>query len=147
MEQRDLITDNLQVSENTAHILGQTVRWARFLAIVGFAMTGFMLLASYVLPELIAMNRYTMPEMNVPVQGLRINMIIVAILMFIPCLFLFRFSTRMKDALTNHHQEAFDESIQNLKSTFKFYGILTIIILSIYALALVVGLMVTLFEM
>jgi hypothetical protein len=36
-------------------------------------------------------------------------------------------------------QENFDESLMNLKSMFKFYGILTIILFSFYALVFVIA--------
>lgn len=147
MNERDLITDNLQISEQTAVVLSQSARWAKFLSIVGFVMTGFMILASFILPGLLARNTYAMPDMVFPVQGLRINFIIMAVLLFIPCLFLFRFSTRMKEALENNRQDLFEDSFQNLKSTFKFYGIVTIIVLSIYTLALLVGMLIAMFAL
>ncbi len=147
MNERDLITESLQITDQTAGVLNQSARWAKFLSIVGFVMTGFMILASFILPELLARNTYAMPEMTVPVQGLRINFIIMAVLLFIPCLFLFRFSTKMKEALADNNQYIFEESFRNLKSTFKFYGIVTIIVLSIYALALVVGMLIAMFTL
>jgi hypothetical protein len=45
----------------------------------------------------------------------------------------------MKSAAKTVSQDNFEESLMNLKSMFKFYGIFTIIILSFYALAFIVG--------
>ena len=45
----------------------------------------------------------------------------------------------MQAAVKMVSQENFDESLMNLKSVFKFYGIFVIIILSFYALAFIIG--------
>ncbi len=45
----------------------------------------------------------------------------------------------MQAAVRGVSQENFDESLMNLKSMFKFYGIFTIILLAFYALAFIVG--------
>jgi hypothetical protein len=66
--------------------------------------------------------------------GLTVVYLICALLFFFPCLYLYRFSVKMKLALASVSQENFDTSLQNLKSLLKFYGILTIVMLSIYAL-------------
>jgi hypothetical protein len=65
--------------------------------------------------------------------------------MFFPALFLFNFSTKMRRALGNNDQPVMVESLKNLKSYFKYYGILAIIGLSFYALvilAAIIGVMV-----
>jgi len=42
-------------------------------------------------------------------------------------------------ATKNFSQENFDDALMNLKSMFKFYGIFTIAILSLYALIIIVS--------
>ncbi len=48
----------------------------------------------------------------------------------------------MQSAVKTVNQENFDESLMNLKSTFKSYGVFTIIILSVYAL-IIIGTIIT----
>jgi uncharacterized membrane protein (DUF485 family) len=62
-------------------------------------------------------------------------------LYFFPCLFLFRFASKMKHALAANDQAQLNTSFQNLKSLFRFVGILTIIFLAFYAIAIVFGLL------
>jgi hypothetical protein len=62
--------------------------------------------------------------------------ILIALLWFFPCLHLFHFANKMKLALTGNDQEMLNTSFKNLKACFKFMGIITIIVLSFYALAL-----------
>jgi len=45
----------------------------------------------------------------------------------------------MQSAAKTVSQENFDESLMNMKSMFKFFGIFTIIMLSFYAVAFIVG--------
>ena len=66
----------------------------------------------------------------------------IAVLYFFPCLFLYRFSVRLKAALRDNDQVKLNQSLKSQKSLFKFVGILTIIVLAFYALALL-GVVVT----
>jgi hypothetical protein len=72
--------------------------------------------------------------------------LVLAILFFFPCLFLYRFSIKVPSSLRVINQEQFEESLMNLKSTFKFYGIVCIVILSFYALAIIVGIIGAMFH-
>jgi len=47
----------------------------------------------------------------------------------------------MQVAVKETSQETFDESLMSMKSMFKFYGILTIVLLSLYALIFVLGML------
>lgn len=142
MEQQDLISGDLKMTATVYALLKETARWARFLAVTGFVIVGFMIIAAVILPEMLSTVRYRELEdsiqQNFTATGIRINLIILALLLFFPCMFLFRFALKMQEALVNSRQESFEESFQSLKSTFKFYGILTIVILAIYGLAIIV---------
>jgi hypothetical protein len=65
----------------------------------------------------------------------------MAVVLFFPSLYLNRFSSRMKIALSAMNQENFDESLRNLKSLLKFYGIFTIIMLSFYVLVFIISML------
>ena len=66
--------------------------------------------------------------------------ILFAVLYFFPCLYLLRFSNKMKLALVADDQEMLTDSFRNLKALFRYVGILTLIILAFYALAIVFSL-------
>jgi predicted RND superfamily exporter protein len=65
--------------------------------------------------------------------------ILLAVLYFFPCLYLLRFSNHMKVALATEDQTRLTTAFENLKSVFKFIGVLTIVILGIYVLAFLFG--------
>jgi hypothetical protein len=141
MENLDLLNNDLQVSPASQNFLNETAKWGKFLAIVGFIFCGLMVIAAFFLPALLL----TMPPYN-QIAGATTAMasvftivyLILAVILFFPCLYLYRFSVKMKLALGSVSQENFETSLQNLKSVFKFYGIFTIVILSFYALIFVV---------
>ena len=76
-----------------------------------------------------------MPAMNGGVLGF--FFLLGALILFFPTYYLFSFSSKMRRALRNNEQAVLTESFKNLKSFFKFYGILVIIVLSVYTLALI----------
>lgn len=136
----------LGIDQTSKMHLSEAARWARFLAIVGFVVCGLVVLLGIFAGSILSsmMERYGGNEFRE--SGTRgftgvISFIYIcmAVLYFIPCLFLFRFANHMKAALVTDQQETLNNSFQNLKAMFRFVGILTIIILSIYALVLLVG--------
>ena len=70
--------------------------------------------------------------------------IVYAILLgviMIPSFYRLRFSNKMLLALESNDQFTLNEAFANLKSFSKFWGILTIILISFYAIALLINLM------
>ena len=63
----------------------------------------------------------------------------MALLLFFPAYYLFNFSTKLRRAVYNNDQPVLTESLKNLKSFFKFYGILVIVLLSFYILIFIAG--------
>jgi len=63
----------------------------------------------------------------------------MAVLWFIPNLYLFRFASKIQQAVRLSESLQVGEGLKNLKSYFKFLGILFIIVLCFYALAFIGG--------
>lgn len=142
MEKLDLLNDDLQVSPVSQSFLTEAARWGKFLAIAGFIFCGFIVVTAFFIPTIYSnlsrLNGLGAEMINNAAFGVSVIYFIAALVLFFPCLFLFRFSVKMKMALTTISQENFEDSLKNLKSLFKFYGILTIILLSFYALVFVI---------
>jgi|SRR5665647_184359 len=143
MESFDLLNNDLQVSASAQSFLSDSARWGKFLAIIGFIFCGFMIVIAFFVPALI-MN---LPPYNAMASGLSASItagmtvvyLLLALLFFFPCLYLFKFSVKMQASLNSMSQENFEESLKNLKSMFRFYGICTIVMLSIYALIFLIA--------
>lgn len=118
----------LEWNDSIHRYLWETAVWAKFLAIVGFVIIGLFVLGSFWVGNLInsISNDYEFPK-----SISTIFYLIFAILYFIPSLLLFNFSIKTRKALKEDDQISINEGFSNLRSFFKYVGILTIIFLSI----------------
>lgn len=126
----------LKISDDAKTFILETARWAKFLAIVGFVFLGLMLIAAFPMMVLGA----ALPGMATSGAGAGLLYLLMVVLYFFPTYYLYSFSNKVKVGLMNSNQTELDAGFENLKSTFKFMGILMIIVLGIYALALVFAL-------
>jgi hypothetical protein len=62
--------------------------------------------------------------------------LLVALLYFFPVYYLFQFSVKMKAALAQQSSELLQQAFENLKSHYKFMGILMIVVLGFYVIIL-----------
>lgn len=144
MEQtQDSSLFGLSLDPNGKAHLAEAARWAKFIAIVGFIMCGLVVLFgiffSSIFANLSSSARYTPYDTYSQGAGsfatmMAIIYIVIAVIWFFPFLFMFRFAGKMKLALAANDQEALNTSFQNLKIMFRYVGIITIIVLSIYVI-------------
>lgn len=126
----------LQIDHENNGYLNEVARWAKFLAIVGFVFTGLATLG--LLISLFVRSSYE--SLYAPFwqqSGAVLVMIGFLLLCFFPCLYLFKFSNKMKLALSTDDQYSMTTAFKNLKSYFKFVGIFTIVILAIYVIVII----------
>lgn len=135
----------LQLDQQSISYMGETARWAKFLSIVGFVMCGIMILFALFFGSIISTfsklggaDVLSGAERVGYTFGVTVVYIVIALLFFFPCLYLFNFAAKMQMALRNNDQINLNTAFGNLKSCFKFVGILTIIILSFYLLGTIV---------
>ena len=139
MEQSNNLFE-LHVDHNGSSFLREIAKWSKFLAIVGFVMIGILLLAIVFAGSTMAtlMSGTAYGDAGGIVGVIYISVVgAMMLIYFFPCLYLFRFATKMQVALRNNDQDTLNASFENLKSCFKFMGIFMIIVLSIYALIFV----------
>ena len=143
MENLDLLSNDLQVSPLAQSYLTESARWGKFLAVMGFIFCGIMIIVAFFIPvyltQLPPYNTMSSQFSSVMKAAMTVIYLLLAFLLFFPCFYLYKFSVKMQSAVKVVSQENFDESLMNLKSMFKFYGIFTIIVLSFYALAFIIG--------
>jgi hypothetical protein len=146
MENFDLLNNDLQVSPQAQSYLTESARWGKFIAIMGFILCGVMTIVAFFLPAFLVRlppyNRMPASYSSSMQGGMTLMYLLFALMLLFPCLYLYRFSVKMQIAVKSESQENFDESLMNLKSMFKFYGILTIILLSFYVLIFVIAMLV-----
>ena len=143
MENPDLLSNDLQISPQAQSHLTESAKWGKFLAVMGFIFSGIMIIVAFFIPvfmtQLPPYNNMSPAFTSGMKVGMTVVYLLLAFLFFFPCLYLYKFSVKIHSAVKLVSQENFDESLMNLKSMFKFYGIFTIIVLSFYALAFIIG--------
>jgi cell division protein FtsX len=115
-------------------------KWARFLGIVGFVFTGFMLLVSIFMFAMGGAMGSALSEVS-PIyamtgMGAMIGFLylLFVIPFFLISLYTYRFGTNTKSALYSSDAAKMTEAFKQLRNLFRFYGWLTAIILGLYAL-------------
>lgn len=123
-------------------------KWAKFLSIIGFILCGLFVIvgmfAGTIFSSIATINRSMYRDASVT-SGLGFVMtfvyICIAVVYFFPTLYLFQSSVKLKTALESASQELFVMGLAKLKACFRFWGIITIIILSIYALFFLIAIL------
>ena len=135
----------LSIDQEAHSHLSETARWAKFLAIVGFVTCGIIAIVAFVIGPLISSTTFGSLSPSGSglgaIGGAMITFVYLAfaVLYFFPCLFLFQFSVRLKAALRDNDQVRLTSSLKSQKTLFKYVGIMTIVVLSLYAVILVVA--------
>lgn len=147
MEKSNLF--DLNVDAEISGYLSETARWGRFLAIFGLISVGFMilfgLLMNFMPPlrsersifgEQVAESYNTDSAVTATIG--MVFYVGFGILSIFPYVMLLKFSNRVKLALQSSDQAVFASAFANLKSLFKFVGVLTIITLVFVVLAIII---------
>lgn len=123
------------INQENKNYLLESARWGKFLAIVGYIIIGFIVLAGFFFMIGFSFaSRFS--GSRFPMALIGFVYILMAILYFFPVNYLNNFSNQMKEGLGSNNQQMVTSGFSNMKSLFKFMGILTIVILSIYVLIL-----------
>ena len=123
-------SSELKISAEAKAFLLVAAKWANFLSIMGFIAIGLMGISSLVL-----LTKFG----HIGLESLiSIGSVIVYIF---PTLYMHRFAKNMREGLDKTRQFSVDEGFENLKSMFKFLGIFTIVIVSVYVLLFIVAML------
>jgi len=133
----------LTINQGINAYLIETAKWGKFLAIMGYIGMGLLVLAGlFVMVGFSAFSEFT--KMPFPMGAFGLIYILIAVLYYFPVSYLHKFSDQAKQAVTMNDQGMLNSGFANLKSLFKFMGIFTIVVISLYALILVIAIPVAL---
>ncbi|HUX54853.1 MAG TPA: hypothetical protein VMV56_10590 [Williamwhitmania sp.] len=129
--------DGLMLKETTLRHIDTIRKWALFFSILGFIMIGLLGLGFViVLVGSTALSIYSGMAGGMMVGFAFLYLIFIAIYFF-PIYYLFKFSDTIKRALATRNQDDAEVGFGYLMKHFRYVGILTIVILSIYLLIFV----------
>jgi hypothetical protein len=130
----------LIVTEEMRSYFYDMSKWARFLSVVGFVISAFLTLGSFGIGAAVTANPGMLnqlgPLASIGATGITIFYLLLALLFFYPSLLLLRFSVKGKQGILFGDQENLNDAIAHVKSLFKFWGVITIVLIASYFLLL-----------
>ncbi len=141
MEHDELLDSNIGeafvVTETAKRYLIETAKWAKILAIVGFVFVGLLviisLFAGTIMTSLLSTNPNAEDFAGMIGGGIiTVFYLSIALFYFFPTLYLYRFSVRTSEAIRTLDNQILTEAFSQLKSCFKFLGIMMLAMLILY---------------
>ena len=153
MEEQNLLSTNeekttsgLTISNTAINDLSESGKWTKFLSIIGFIFSGLIVIMGLFSGSI--MSSIPNGQISNMFNGMGIiaggMYILMGLLYFFPSWYLFKFSQKIKKALStqNNNDLNLNAAFNNQKSFYKFWGILTIISIGIYVLLFLITLIV-----
>jgi len=129
----------LQITSQAQSFLRETSKWVTFLSILGFIWVGLMVLLSVFFMVSGQAFGQLGGAAGFSGVGLGVFYLIFSAVYFFPILYLFKFASNLKQALASNRTDKLTDAFENLKSHYKFVGILVIIGISLFVLLMVFG--------
>lgn len=133
----------LQIDHEVSSHLRETAKWAKFISIVSFVILGLIVAVMLIFGSVAYSYSSASPfsAAIMPSNGIAqiLMFLLIIAMIFFPALFLLKFSNKMLQALNNNDQYTLVASFRQLKLYYKYIGILTLVVISIYALIFLIG--------
>lgn len=129
---------DLQIDPASQVALSESAKWGRFLAVVGFIFCGLLVIGAIglgVYASTTVANGFSGAYAGGMGLGVTLVYVAMAAVYFFPCLFLYNYSSRIREAIATSNQEAMAKGFSNLRTLFKFMGILLIVGMALLLLA------------
>jgi len=142
-EKSDSLLSEAQLSftEKSKRFLSEAGKWGKFISILGFIGIGLMVIFAIFAGTMFS-NLPGGEELPFPGAVFSLIYLVIAALYVFPVLYLFRFSTKIREALNSNNEATLEYAFENLKSHYKFVGILAVVMIGIYILAFLVAIIV-----
>lgn len=127
-------TDDVLVLDTFAKsYLEESAKWGKFIAIVGFVFIGLAVVGIFMV---LAGGLGHIGGVGALGAMMLVYLVFLGF-MVLPFVYLYNFAQKTKIALRDNHQGYLRDALENHKSLFKFYGILTIISIVFYGIAII----------
>ncbi len=128
--------EKLELSDKLKSGLDKVVYWSKFFGILGFI--GGALLVVFA----IVMVFSPVPGFeSFPMIFIGLFYILLAVLYYFPSKYMYDFSIKTRNALNTINQYDLEDGFRDLASCYKFFGVFTIVTLSVYVLVILGGLL------
>ncbi len=134
----NLENTKIEIEQETLKYLNTIRKWAMFLSIMGFIFLGLIIVLGLLAGTFLSAFNSGEKGLGIPESLTYVPVFLIAAIYFFPVYFLFRFSKHTAHAVQLLDKKELHKAFKYLKSYFVYLGVLLIIILSIYVVALIV---------
>lgn len=121
--------EELKLTNTAKQFLKEIANWCKFLTILGFV---FIALTVFYSLKVVITNFSNITNLFLDLEYITIGLyLILALLYIFPVFYLFNFSKKIKIAIQKKEDVFLTEAFKNLKSYYKFIGVLIIITVSL----------------
>jgi small-conductance mechanosensitive channel len=128
---------DLQLTWDSKGFLKETAKWAYFLSIMGYIGIGLLIIFAIFAGTIFSSLGEVGGMGSMPVAFITSLYLLLAVLYFFPVYYLNKFGSNTKTALASNDSDMLGSALEYLKSHYKFIGIMTIVVMSLYVLAIV----------
>jgi len=129
----------IEIDQDILKNLNVIRKWAMFFSILGFIFLGLVIIIGIIAGTFLSAFKSGGASAGIPESLIIILFFVLAVVYFFPVHFLFRFSKQTAHAVHNLDKEALHKAFRSLKSYCVYMGVLTILGLCLYVVALVVA--------
>lgn len=137
LEQNKESIFGIQIDLDSRDYLLESCKWAKFLAIVGMVITGLLMVLMFFSFFSLSLVKDTFSSFYTLYSLVYLG--VIALYSY-PVIALYRFSKKVRIGIDQADQVEFNEGLRFLKATFRYIGIMTIIIIAIYSIILLIAL-------
>jgi hypothetical protein len=127
----------IEIEKKTLDNLNTIRKWTMFIAIVGFILLGLLLIIGLIAGTFLSAFKSGETGLGIPESLALIVVFVMALIYFFPVFFLFRFSKHTAKAVQTLNKEELHKAFISLKSYVVYLGVLIILGLSVYLVALI----------
>ena len=129
----------IEIEQDSLDHLNTIRKWTMFFSVIGSIFIGLMIIAGIVAGAFLSI--FETGEMGTGISRwiMMSFILVIALIYFFPVLFLFRFSIHTRNAVQSTSKEELRLALKNLKSYFVYIGVLVIIGLAFYFIALAIA--------
>jgi hypothetical protein len=128
----------IEIGPDTLRYLNTLRKWTMFLAVSGFIFLGLILMLGIITGTFLTAFSRSDKIPGIPDMLLIGSFIGLALIVFFPILFLFRFSKHASNAVSSLDGKEFHRALKYMKLFFLFLGVLLILLILSYIAAIVV---------
>jgi heme/copper-type cytochrome/quinol oxidase subunit 2 len=127
----------IEIGSEILNDLNSTRKWTTFLSVLGFIFLGLLIVAGLTTSLFLSTFKTQEANLGIPESVMIIILLTVGAIYFFPVFFLFRFSRNTRDAIQNLDKQKLAKGLKNLRLYFAYFGIMVIVAMSIYVVALI----------